>query len=138
MSQLTRQNAAVLLAIVALTGCARYQTSSDALQRRDVIGKYVANHGKGLDLIDVRQDGTYAYTYRPSTGGEELRNTGSWSLHYDDGKARITFHDFVFGWREYGGPMPGYWDVEVERSLGKLRLCLDPDLNYYYVRQGGR
>lgn len=102
---------------------------------RAVLGRYVANHNKGLDVIELKQDGTYAYVYRP-TQGEEFRNAGRWTFYYKDEAPRITFRDFVFGLKSYGGLDPGYWDVEVERSWdGRLRLALDADLNYYYVKQ---
>ena len=108
---------------------------SPTIDQRAVPGSYFANHGKGLDAIELKQDGTYVYIYQ-SRGGEEFRNAGRWTFYRQDNAPRITFTDFVFGLRGYGGAKPGYWDVEIERSWrGELRLSLDPDLNYYYLKQ---
>ena len=108
---------------------------SSAINRASVVGKYIANHGKAFDAIDLNQDGTYTYLYRPKSGAE-FHNSGRWTLYREGSEARITFRDFIFGLPGYGGGPPGYWDVEVETSwAGKLRLSINPDLNYYYVKQ---
>lgn len=102
--------------------------------RQAVIGKYAANHGQGLDTIELKGDGTYLYYFR-GNDGKEFRNAGDWTFHLQDGKPRITFNRFWFGLTEYGHG-PGYWDVEVERTWrGQPCLCLDPDLSYYYIKQ---
>lgn len=109
---------------------------SPKIDRTAILGRYVANHGKGLDAIELKQDGTYSYLYWPQ-GGAEFRNSGRWTFYYQNSEPRVTFRDFVFGLRDYSGTMPGYWDVGVEQSwLGKLRLPLDADLNYYYLQRG--
>lgn len=59
--------AVVIAAVLTATAC------SPKIDERMVLGRYVANHGKGLDEIDMKQDGTYSYIYRPS-GGKEFRN----------------------------------------------------------------
>jgi hypothetical protein len=123
----------VLITVWGSTGCSpRLQRS---LERPDVFGRYVANHGKGLDVIELSPDGTYLYAYR-SSDGKEFRNKGRWTFYRQDGAPSITFDDFEFGLNGYGSGKPAYWDVEVEASwLRELRLSLDPDLNYYYLKQ---
>jgi hypothetical protein len=103
--------------------------------RPAVCGRYVANHGKGLDALDLKSDGTYIYNCHLNDGST-FHNTGVWKFYYDGKEPRVTFDQFAFCLPGYGGRRLGYWDVEVERSwTGRLRLTLDPDLNYYYERQ---
>ena len=130
MRGLEKLHVALILGMMSVsTGC------SPTIERRALLGKYVANHGKGLDAIELKHDGSYVYFYR-SSSGKEFRNAGRWTFYRQDNAPRITFNDFVFGLGGYGGAKPGYWDVEIERSWrGELRLSLDPDLNYYYLKQ---
>jgi hypothetical protein len=101
-----------------------------------VIGRYVANHQKGLDYLELKTDGTYILNFK-SSDGKEFINTNQWEFEYRDGNPWITFSGFVFGLPGYGTQKPGFWLVEVEKSFltGNLRLCIDPDLNYYYEKQ---
>ena len=100
-----------------------------------LIGKYIANHKKGIDTLELKKDGTYIYYYK-SADGKELTNTNRWQFEYQNKEPRITFEKFFFGLPGYGSKVPGFWDVEVEKSGKTLRLCIDPDLNYYYEKQG--
>src|SRR6266571_2566750 len=95
---------AVALILLLITSCSRPMVQSD------VLGTYVANHGKGFDSIELHANGSYVYVFR--SGSREVRNTGRWRFYHQDGSPRITFHDFVFGLQGYGGRVPGYWDVE--------------------------
>lgn len=100
-----------------------------------VIGKYEANHQKGIDTLELLRDGTYKYYY--SFDGKEVTNSNSWEFKMFNGKPTITFRDFVFGLPGYSKYGAGFWVVEVEKSFfkGKLRLCIDPDLGYYYIKK---
>jgi hypothetical protein len=118
----------VLIALTSNVACSR------KIDRGTVIGKYAANHEKGLDAIELLKDGTYVYDCRLKSG-KELHNTDRWTFAFEDGEPRITFNHFVFCLPEYGAK-PGYWDVKAERSLsGAVHLVIDPDLNYYYAKQ---
>lgn len=136
---------AVLLA--PLVGC------SHKIDPLDVVGKYSANLGKGVDVLEVKRDGTYLYTCDPSKA-PDFSNTGhwkgsssnvsgftnenNWSLHYDNGEPRMTFDKFRFCALDYRKPA-GYWDVSVQRSWrGVIRLPIDRDINFYFVKQNRR
>lgn len=136
---------AVLLAALALAG-----GCSHKIGPLDVVGTYVANRGKGIDVLEVKRDGTYLYTCNPgkapdfsntrhrqgsSSVASSFTNENHWSLHYDDGEPRMTFDDFRFCAVDYRKPA-GYWDVSVQRSWrGVLRLPIDRDVNFYFVKQ---
>jgi hypothetical protein len=119
-----------LVAFVVNIGC------TSTIDRSMVIGKYYANHKKGVDSLELRSDGTYLYYYK-APDGKELKNTNKWEFEYVEGKATITFLQFIFGLPGYGSPKPGFWTVQVQKTFwrGELRLCIDPDLAYFYVKE---
>ena len=134
----------IVLAALALVGC------SHKIGPADVVGTYRANRGNGVDVLDIKKDGTYLYTCNPgkapdfsntrhwngsSSDVSSFSNENKWSLHYDDGDSRLTFDSFRFCAVDYRRPA-GYWDVSVQRSWrGVIRLPIDPDINFYLVKQ---
>lgn len=123
-----RSQTVVLILAINFIGCSR------KVDRAAVVGEFLANHSKGLDAVDLEQDGTYVYTCHLKDQ-KEWTHTDHWNFYYQEGHPRITFDNFIFCVPEYA-KHPGYWDVEVERSAtGKLELSLDPDLNYYFVKK---
>jgi len=118
----------LVFALLVFLGC------SKQIDRSMLIGKYIANHGKGTDVLELKSEGTYIYYYR-SADGKELTNTNRWKFEYLNKEPRITFEKFIFGLPGYGSKVSGFWDVEVEKSGKTLRFCIDPDLNYYYEKQ---
>jgi hypothetical protein len=101
-----------------------------------IIGKYKANHNKGEDLLELKEDGTYIYQFI-TPDGKEIKNTNKWELEYLEGRPIITFLRFSSALSKYSSQRPGFWIVEVEKSFfnGNIRLCIDPDLGYYYVKK---
>jgi len=120
----------ILFAFFANVGCTKQ------IDRSTVVGRYQASHDNGVELLELKADGTYVYQYRASDG-REVRNTNKWEFECLDEKPMITFSQFVFGPSGYGTPKPGFWVVKVDKSfLGDtLRLCIDPDLGYSYVKK---
>lgn len=121
---------ALLFALAASIGCTK------AIDRSMVVGKYNANHNKGSDSLELRADGVYLHHYT-SADGKELANTNRWKFEYQDGKPIITFVQFAFSLPGYGTKYPGFWIVEVKKSIigNTLHLCIDPDLGYSYIKQ---
>ena len=119
-----------LLVFAVSIGCTK------AIDRSMVVGKYYANHKKAVDSLDLNSDGTYVYYYK-APDGKEFKNINKWEFEYVEGKPTITFLQFIFGLPGYGSPKPGFWSVEVQKTFwrGKLRLCIDPDLGYFYVKE---
>jgi len=102
------------------------------ISRSDVIGEFNANHGKGLDKILLQEDGTYIHTFQNGTE-RIISNSEKWTFTDRSGESRLTFNNFTF-LQGVASDKSGYWDVEVERLSGTLRLNLDPDLNYFYKK----
>jgi len=117
------------LLVLLLLGC------SKKIRREEVVGRYVANYGKGADTIEVAQDGTFKQICR-LTGESESTNTGRWNISYFEDEPRIAFDGFVFCLPEYRNGKRGSYDPSVQKSWrGTLRLTLEIDLNYYYEKQ---
>ena len=113
-------------------GCRR------VINRDLIVGEYRANHNRGLDTLELKASGTYLYRY-DGVDGRHVVNTNEWKFMNDRGRPLIACFGFVFGLPEYNGTSgrPGTWLVEVSRPLfgGPLRLKLDPDRDYYYIKQ---
>jgi len=134
---------AALLGALVLVGCSRKVGPSD------VLGTYVANRDKGVDVLEVKKDGTYFYTCKlgkapdfantahwtnSSSDVSDFTNENHWSLHYEDGEPRVTFDNFRFCARDYRRAA-GFWDVSVQSSsTGAIRLPIDRDVNFYFVK----
>ena len=112
----------------ALSGCHKRMIAAS------VVGIYVANHGLAVDILDVRADGSYIMKYDKGKG-EGVMNAGKWNFEYRNGEPRIIFSGFIFGLPGYGAGRSATWDVEVEQSWGKTKLCIDPDLYYFYEKK---
>ncbi len=120
-----------LLSIAILFGCSSSPTD---INSKILLGKYVANHAKGIDEIELKSDDSYKYYFR-SKDGREIVNSGNWRLELTENSSSITFSNFIFGLPGYGTKQPGFWIVKVEKTFsGKIKLCLDPDLDYYYIQ----
>jgi hypothetical protein len=117
-----------LLVAAFCTSCGR------KLEPADLIGRYVSNRGAATDVVELRADGTYVHTFG-IPGKPPFVNTNRWEFQYRKGEPRLTFWEFVF--KSTKGPIggPAIWDVEIERSRGRLRLCISPDLDHYYVKE---
>jgi hypothetical protein len=132
------------MAALLLDGCSARVTVSE------VVGTYVANRGHGVDVLEIKGDGTYFYTCKfgeapdfentiHSSNAPQDRsdfiNHDHWSLHYDNGDLRITLDHFQACALDYRRPA-GFWDVPVKRSwTGGIRLPIDSDVNYYFVKK---
>lgn len=132
-----------------LTGCDR------KINLGDIPGTYIANHGLGEDTLIISADGTYQQFY-VGKDGKRFENKNSWEVEPSDKTyvrnkegVAITFNKFISAVTRfesmapeyakkysYKSSPPGYWFVEVERTLrGTFKLCFDPDLDYCYIKQ---
>jgi hypothetical protein len=128
----------IMLAITGGLFCAGCHTKTN---RADLVGTFTANTGASRDIIDIREDGTYVHTYHLYPQGTEIVSTGNWTYKTSDGVTRITFREFVWG-ADFVQPnlskrqreQPSFWDVEVQKSFGTVRLRIDPDVHEFYVK----
>lgn len=113
---------------------------SPQVQTENVVGTYLSNHGHGVETLTLHPTGRYTLVHKEG-GKIVLQNEGQWALEKDDrGNARLSFERYVFGYRDrdpFPDGDPGYWLVTVDQTWsGKLKLPVDPDLGYAYVKAG--
>ena len=121
----------LVMSVFILSGCS---SSPKNVDPKIILGKYVANHEKGIDELEIKADGTYKYYFK-SNGGREITNSGAWELESKENDTYITFNKFIFGLYGYGSKEGGFWIVKLEKKLsGKFQLCIDGDLDYYYIQ----
>lgn len=106
-------------------------------------GHFEINQGRARDVIDIYPNGTFIHTF--ALPNEALQaDSGAWSLLDLDG-ARVQFEGFrSFSSAERdglepgsGSPTPGVFAALVmETRGGTIKLLVDQDLGWEYVRQG--
>lgn len=130
-----RHFAVILSCSIVLAGC------HSKIDSTELVGTFTANPATYKDLIDIRKDGTYVHIYHLNPQGQEITSTNKWSCETNDGEMRLTFQKYVWG-TDFVQPnlstaeraKPGFWDVEVEKSFGTVRLRIHPDVREYYVK----
>ena len=65
-------------------------SAPSAAQAQTVPGVYTANRDDATDILELKDDGSYARNYRPA-GGTTLIHQGQWTREGD----RITFTNFA-------------------------------------------
>ena len=71
---------------------------SNQIESKALVGKYVANHKKALDTIELNADGLYIYHYK--AGSIEIKNSNKWSFEYVDGKPTMSLRILFLGFRD--------------------------------------
>ncbi|MFN2570406.1 MAG: hypothetical protein ABR537_02170 [Gemmatimonadales bacterium] len=130
---------AALCALLAAAGC-----SSWPINLREVPGTYVMNRGRAADTLVIQPQGRYVHMYR-APGQPVVVDVGAWSIDTIHKQAVVTLHGFWQRWRTeteaselLRHPLaPGLWQVTPQRdALGRLRLMVDEDIEWLYVRRG--
>lgn len=116
--------------VAAVIACANKRPIEPAA----LVGTYVLNRGQAPDLIALKPDGTYVHSYT-AANGQKHSHQDRWSLEPINGEQRITFNEFVFALPGYGTGKPAFWNVEIERVGGSIRLRVDDDLGVWYQKQ---
>jgi hypothetical protein len=111
------------------------------ITRSEVLGRYVSDESEA-DTLELRPDGAYVHRFlmkekTEGTSGRPIEERGTWDIDVTHGDSTVTFNDFFPSWGSFLPRRRGFWIVEPERSLfrGNVRLCIDPDLNHYYLKQ---
>lgn len=116
--------------IVALCACETQFTESE------LIGTYKANHGKGEDIIVLKEGGKYIHFFK--TPGELFEREGDWEYEVFKDQPLISFYNFDHRWSDSYTEEKGennVWPAFLERSIfGTIRLGLSADLGYYYEK----
>jgi hypothetical protein len=118
----------MIFALCAFVNC------SKPIDRSMVIGKYIANHKQGVDILELKGDSTYSYYFK-SLDGKVFTNSNRWTFEIEDNKPMLSLNRFVFGVREFGATVPGFWVVEVEQSGKNFHLGLDVDGHLYFEKK---
>jgi hypothetical protein len=123
----------IAIRLVVICVLAVQASCAPAPSRADAVGVYRANHDFGDDILEVKSDGSYHMKF-VGNNGRVVENSGTWEFEPMDGRPRISFAKFVFGIPDMSSK-PGYWNVELERSFGRLRFCIDEDRGLYYEKE---
>ena len=129
-----QQSFAFGILLVAITAC------DVGIDARELTGLYVMNKGQAADSLVVRNDSTYRRVYA-SPNSPIVVDTRRWSAVNRDGTLQLELSNFPSRWRAETFPSvqlstPGWFLVAPTRRFGaSVRLVVDPDLGWAYVRQ---
>lgn len=126
---------------IAIFGC-DYSVDPSKFNKQELIGKYIANHGKGEDIILLKPDGSFTHLLKSKkTIVKEQKGKWQYETFESDGpwgkekKAMISFENFSHTWDKNRAVESGIWMTNIEKSSsGKIRLPLDYDMDYYYEK----
>jgi len=98
----------------------------------DLVGRYVCVHSFGIEILDLRKDGTYLQAVLIDRQPRPLANSGRWSFDAPGAALKLDSALLVtdgFGRLEsfIDQPRVGTWVVPVESRFGKAVLRPNPD-----------
>ncbi len=111
---------------------------TSAIERPEVVGRYVANYDD-TDILVLMENGTYEHEFRPEPkgGGGSVMQSGIWELKRDEGKAYIMLVDFQASY-PHGSGLAGFYYTSLGRSIsGQVRLVISYDSDYHYDKEEG-
>jgi hypothetical protein len=104
----------------------------------NIPGTYVANYKAGTDTLKIFNDNRYARVCYPNAPKdiEHTVDSGTWSIS----KGEIYFRNWcnrTDAADHSEETQPGIRISEFDRNyfIGKLRIAIDYDMGYYYVKQ---
>jgi len=103
----------------------------------ELVGTYKANHGKGEDIIVLKEGGKYLHSFK--TLEKTFEREGVWEYEIFEDQPLISFYNFQHRWEDnyytYKKDERNIWPAFIERSIfGKIILPLDDDLGFYYEK----
>jgi hypothetical protein len=98
----------LLLLTILLNGC---KPSGE-----DIAGRYYARHNKGIEYIDVKQDGTYLHYFKNDSIGQ--KQEGKWEYEREGLHLRFIMYD----WIEYIEPFEKKFIANGNKSIANV-LC---------------
>jgi hypothetical protein len=117
---------------------------SDPRTERDLEGKYVATFRGDTATLTLEANHKFSNVLKLKDGSS-LNGEGTWQIVRPSAKrqvATIKLSDLSVlpSYSHSQGPSRpvgnGEWVIEIERTwFGYLRLCLDSDIGYCYVKQ---
>ena len=124
-----RKSEFMLLALACLSlvfGC------SNAISRSELVGKYEAHHENGLEVLELRADGTYTHRFQPVSGNES-QYSSNWRLEPYGGEPKVFVDSFASNFPEKSETQPIGTLLGVEKKAGLIRLYVSYGQNLYYT-----
>jgi len=120
----------IFLLLIGLCAC------EAQFKKSELIGTYKANHGKGEDIIVLKEGGKYLHTFK--TSEKLFEREGTWEYEIFKDQPLISFYNFDHRWSDSYTEEKGernVWPAFIELSIfGKIRLGLSDDLGFYYEK----
>ena len=121
------------IAAMLLVGC------KQRLAHDDLVGTYRLNRPGAEDVLVLNGGGRYVHRFTPADGSTSA-DSSTWTLEEHDGEQRIVFSDFLMRAPKEDDTtrtqVRGFWAALVSPARsGDVRLLVNDDLGWYYVRE---
>jgi len=92
----------------------------------------------GTHLLELKSDQTYKYMYNP-IDGNSVEISGLWQFKPGYRGRRVVLSNFLFAPSAESEKKPGYRGFPIHKRLfGPIRLSVDSDVGYYWIKQKKR
>jgi len=115
----------VLLCLIELCACSKEVDGSK------VSGTYEARHRNGVEIIELRPDGTYTQ-YFTAPDGMKSTFSNNWRFERFDGEPKLALQGFTSHFPE--AQKADVILLDVDRDGGRMRLYRSYDLDQYYLK----
>jgi hypothetical protein len=128
--------------IIALSLFSQLDCSGERIDRSMVIGVYLANHDKGVDMLLLRSDSTFYRTYT-TINGDQFSDSGTWEF-LEGYTSRINFDGFryIFDVQDVDkiNVTITSWSTFFQKPIigGKIKIAINEDEGYWYIKAGPR
>ena len=113
------------------------QISAPSAQEQTVPGVYTANRDDATDILELKDDGSYARNYRPA-GGTTLIHQGQWTRDGDS----ITFTNFAIAPERDAAANDGWrtsrqtWTTRISIGRSEVQIVITADGALIYSKRG--
>ncbi|MFN4283825.1 MAG: hypothetical protein ACK4NA_14400 [Alphaproteobacteria bacterium] len=113
------------------------EISAPSAQAQTVPGVYTANRDDATDILELKDDGSYARNYRPA-GGTTLIHQGQWTRDGD----RITFTNFAIAPERDAAASDAWrtsrqtWTTRISIGRSEVQIVINADGALIYSKRG--
>jgi len=111
-------------------------STPSAVQEQTLPGVYTANREDATDILDLKDDGSYARNYRPA-GGTTLIHQGQWTRDGD----RISFSNFAVAPEQDAAASDAWrtsrqnWTTRLVMGRSEVQIVINADRALIYSKR---
>ncbi|HPE55274.1 MAG TPA: hypothetical protein P5514_04840 [Bacteroidales bacterium] len=131
------KNVLIIYGVIFFLIFVLFKTCDIAVTKSNLSGKYVYNQSKNtFDSLFINNNGTYTQKLYDKNKELIFENTDKWKFRDYTGVSfdnlLLNEDEQIYSERKYGNNDLMHCTFNKEKSFGKVRLCVNYDLELYY------